>query len=68
MKIQKHYRMYLARNAYQKVYSSAVLIQTCMRGMDARNELKFRKRTRAAIIVQVSDSMPNWKVVVACIA
>lgn len=59
VKIQRHYRMYLSRNAYQKLYSSAVLIQTCMRGMAARNDLKFRKQTRAAIIIQVKDSMYN---------
>lgn len=56
VKIQKHYRMYLARNAYWKLYCSAVLIQTCMRGMDALNELKFRKQMRAVIIIQVKDS------------
>lgn len=61
VKIQKHYRMCLARNTYQKLYSSAVLIQACMRGMDTRNELKFRKQTRAAIIIQVKDSMTKRK-------
>lgn len=53
VKIQKYYRMCIARKAYQKLHSSAVLIQTCMRGMEARNELNFRKQTRAAIIIQV---------------
>lgn len=53
LKIQKNCRMYLARNAYQKLCSSAVSIQNSMRGTAARNELKLRQQTRAAIIIQV---------------
>lgn len=46
--------MHLAKKAYQELCSSAVLIQTGMRGMAARNELRFRWQTRAAIVIQVS--------------
>ena len=53
VKIQKYYRIYLARNGYEKLYSSAVSIQTSNCGMAAHNELKFSKRTRAVITVQV---------------
>ena len=51
--IQRHLRMYLARKAYKELYCSAVSIQTGMRGLTARNELRFRRQTRAAIIIQV---------------
>lgn len=51
--IQRHLRMYLARKAYQDLYFSAVSIQTGIRGLTARNELRFRRQTKAAIIIQV---------------
>lgn len=53
MKIQKYSRRYTSRNAYKSVCSSAVSIQSAMRGLAARNELKFRRRKRAAISIQV---------------
>lgn len=46
--------MYLSRHAYKNLCSSAVCLQTGMRGMAVRNELRLRKRTRAAIIIQVN--------------
>ncbi|KAK7308383.1 hypothetical protein VNO77_41987 [Canavalia gladiata] len=52
LKIQKHFRMHLSRNAYKTIYATAVYIQTGMRGMAARNDLRFRKRTQAAIVIQ----------------
>lgn len=54
MRIQKHCRLYLARNAYKNLCSSAVSLQSGVRGMAARNELKFKKQKRAAIIIQVN--------------
>lgn len=45
--------MFVARKHYKKLYFSAVSIQAALRGMDARNELRFRRRTTAAIIIQV---------------
>jgi hypothetical protein len=46
--------MYLSRHAYKNLCSSAVCLQTGMRGMAARTDLRLRKRTSAAIIVQVN--------------
>lgn len=56
LRIQRDLRMYFARQAYKEFCSSAVSIQTGMRGMVARNELRFRRQTRAAIIIQVKQS------------
>lgn len=54
LRIQRDYRMHLARKVYNELCSSAVSIQTGMRGMTARNELRFRRQTKAAIIIQVN--------------
>ena len=54
VRIQKHCRMYLARNAYKNLCSSAISLQSGMRGMAGRNELKLKKQRRAAIIIQVN--------------
>jgi len=53
--IQRFFRMHVARKAYKELYSSAVSLQTGMRGMAARSELRFRKQTRAAIVIQVEN-------------
>lgn len=45
--------MCLARQAYKNLCSSAVSIQTGLRGMTARDELRYRKQTKAAVILQV---------------
>jgi myosin-5 len=55
MMIQRDLRMFLARKAYKELHSSAVSIQTGVRGMAARIELRIRRQTRAAIILQVKD-------------
>lgn len=55
LRIQKDLRMFFARKAYKKLCSSAVSIQTGMRGMAARKELCFRRQTRAAIVIQVKQ-------------
>ncbi|KAJ0054257.1 hypothetical protein Pint_01627 [Pistacia integerrima] len=52
LRIQRDFRMYIARKAYKDLFSSASCIQTGMRGMAARNELRFRRQTQAAIIIQ----------------
>jgi len=54
IKLQKDFRMYVSRKAYTTKYASSICIQTGMRGMAARNDLRFRRRTKAAIIIQVS--------------
>lgn len=53
LRIQRDLRMYLARKAFKELCLSAVSVQTGMRGMAARNELRFRRQTRAAILIQV---------------
>jgi len=45
--------MHTARKAYKELFTSAVTIQSALRGMCALKELHFRRQTRAAIIVQV---------------
>ena len=53
IKIQKYWRMHFARCCYKRICTSAVAIQAGIHGMVARKELKFRRQTRAAIIIQV---------------
>lgn len=54
LRIQRDARTFLAKKAYRTLCSSCISIQTGMRGMVARNELQFRKRTQAAIFIQVN--------------
>lgn len=54
LRIQTNVRMHIARKAYKVLWASAISIQTGLRGMAARNELRFRRQTKAAIIIQVS--------------
>lgn len=51
--IQKHTRSYAARKRYTKLQSSASIIQTGLRAMVARNDYQYRRRTNAAIFIQV---------------
>lgn len=61
--IQRDWRMYTARKAYREVHCSALSVQTGMRGMAARNELRLRRQTRAAIIIQVKPLFyVTWKI------
>lgn len=55
LRIQRDLRMHLARKAYKELCSSAVSIQTGIRGMAVRNELRFRRQTRVAMIIQVGQ-------------
>lgn len=54
LRIQTNVRMHLSRKAYKELWSSAVSIQTGLRGMAARDELRFRRQNKAAIIIQVT--------------
>lgn len=54
LKIQTDMRMHLARKGYKELCSAAISVQTGMRGMAARNEVRFRRQTKAAIIIQVN--------------
>ncbi|MCI54647.1 myosin-H heavy chain-like, partial [Trifolium medium] len=57
--IQRYFRMHIARKAYKDLYASAVSIQTGMRVMAASRELHFRRRTSAAIVIQVGDTLKS---------
>ncbi|KAL6974577.1 hypothetical protein U1Q18_028761 [Sarracenia purpurea var. burkii] len=50
--IQKHFLRYVTRKSYLTTRSSAITLQTGLRGMTARNEFRFRKQTKAAITIQ----------------
>ncbi|KAG7030324.1 Myosin-11 [Cucurbita argyrosperma subsp. argyrosperma] len=49
---EKHARRFEARTAYKRLQSSVLVVQTGLRAMAARNEFRFRKQTKAAIIIQ----------------
>lgn len=51
--IQKNIRAHRARKNYTKLHASATVIQTGLQTMSARNKHRHRRRTKAAIIVQV---------------
>lgn len=53
VKIQKHTRRHQARMTYSKLRASVLVLQMGLRAMAARKEFRFRKRTKAAIIIQV---------------
>lgn len=53
VKIQKHTRRYQSKKSYKKLHYSALVLQTGLRSMAARKEFRFRKRSKAAIIIQV---------------
>jgi len=57
IRIQKHARGHSARKAYRQVYESAIVIQTGIQAMAARNEHRFRRETKASIIIQVRSAM-----------
>lgn len=53
IKIQKHMRRYHARKQYRGLHISVLVLQTGLRAMAARKEFRFRKKTKAAILIQV---------------
>ena len=53
VKIQKNTRKYEAMKAYKKLHVSALAVQTALRATAARKEFRFRKQTKASIIIQV---------------
>lgn len=56
--IQKDARMFFKRKAHVTLRYSAVVIQSGMRGMTARNALIFLRRNKAATIIQVFHVHP----------
>ena len=55
IRIQKHQRAHTARKSYTTLKASAIVIQTGLRAMAARDEFRYRRRTKAATIVQVTN-------------
>lgn len=53
LNIQKYIRRFLKRKAYNNLRFSAISIQASLRAFCARNELRSRKRTVAATVIQV---------------
>jgi myosin V len=53
VKIQKNIRSYETRKAYKKLHMSVLTLQTTLRAIAARKEFRFRKQTKASIIIQV---------------
>lgn len=60
VKIQKIFRRHIARESYLRIRHSTITVQTALRGMVARNEFRFRKRMKAATIIQVISKKPLW--------
>lgn len=58
--------MQVARKAYKELYFSAVSVQAGMRGMAARNVLRFKRQTKAAIVIQVRQVFMMLKVFLKC--
>lgn len=54
LKIQKNYRRHSFWMWYNRLKLSVTVLQTGLRAMAARNELRHKKTTKAAILVQVS--------------
>lgn len=52
-KIQKNVRRYEARKAYKELHVSALTLQTAIRAVAARKKFRFKKQTKASIIIQV---------------
>lgn len=55
--IQKHVRAHTARRSYTNLQASAIVIQTGLRAMAARNIYKHKRRTKATTIIQVINSL-----------
>ncbi|KAG5044405.1 hypothetical protein JHK87_008320 [Glycine soja] len=52
VKIQKNIRRYEARNTYIKLQASVLTLQTALRAIASLKEFRFRKQTKASIIIQ----------------
>ncbi|XP_073315711.1 myosin-11-like [Primulina huaijiensis] len=52
VKIQKNSLRYQARNVYQRLQISVLVIQTGFRTMEARNKFRFRRQTKAITVIQ----------------
>lgn len=61
IRIQKHVRAHTDRKSYTKLVASAIVIQTGLRAMAARNEYRYRRRTKATTSIQVINPLAGIK-------
>lgn len=54
LRIQTYVRMHLAEKSYRSLHYGSISIQSGLRGMVARDELRSKREKRAAIIIQVN--------------
>lgn len=54
IRVQKHARAHRVRKYYTELQASALVIQTGLRAMAARDEYRRRRRAKAATIIQVN--------------
>jgi len=57
IRIQKHVRAHRARVHYTSLQASAIVLQSGLRAFAARNEYRYRRRTKASIKIQVNTSL-----------
>jgi myosin-5 len=65
IRIQKHARAHRARVYYTSLQASAIVIQSGLRALSARNEYRYRRRTKASTKIQVkttSEEMHNTNI------
>jgi myosin-5 len=65
IRIQKHARAHRARVYYTSLQASAIVIQSGLRALAARNEYRYRRRTKASTKIQVkttSEEMHNTNI------
>lgn len=60
VKIQKNIRRHEARKTFNKLRVSVLVLQTGLRAMAAHREFRFRKQTKAAIVIQVILFLPLY--------
>lgn len=53
IKVQKNWRRYKSKKAYSQLKLSVLVLQTGFRFLAAQNEFRFKKRTKAATVIQV---------------
>lgn len=53
IKIQKSSRRQITKNKYTKQRVSALVIQTGLRAMVARNEFRYKRQAKASTIIEV---------------
>ncbi|EXC31921.1 Myosin-J heavy chain [Morus notabilis] len=55
VKIQKNLRRCVARKDFHRIKSSAIVLQTGLRAMVSRDDFRYRRQSKAAVILQPDD-------------